>query len=403
LKVSAAGAFVKRLRTLFPDREFFMRSRGQVRFIKISSGLQLAAATLVLVVLTAWIITMAAMAVGQYTANRDRLALLEREAKVASSESRVTRYREGLDTVAVDLSRRQKFIEEIVEAHLGDLPEEAREGETVSNSSRESERTVDKVSATIPEAGDLVRIEVRQIAFVERLTRYADRRAEATAAAIRDLGLNPNAMLASASAGGKGGPYISPATSQDGSLDPRFQRLGASLARMDALERSLDSIPQVHPAGVEAISSGFGYRSDPFTGAAAFHAGIDFKASRGAPIFAAAKGVVSFSGMRQGYGNCVEIFHGNGMMTRYAHMSRTGSRVGQKVEAGEVIGALVWPAPAFRSPDSRSARKPAALSGGSASCSARNQRQSINPWRTHIQGQAQPFRSSVPIPRSKAT
>ncbi len=318
-----------------------MRSQGQVRFIKISSGLQLAAATLVVALLAAWVVTMAAMTINQYTASRDRIALLDREAKAQRSESRVAQYREGLDSVASDLARRQNFIEEVVQAHLGDLPKDARDGETVSNSNSESEKTVRKVSAALPEAASLVRIEVQQIAFVERLTRYADRRAQEAAAAIRKLGLNPNAMLASArDSAGKGGPYLNLATSRDGSLDPRFRRLGVSLARMDALERGLESIPQVRPAGVATISSGFGYRSDPFTGGAAFHAGIDFKGPRGAPIFAAAKGVISFAGIRQGYGNCIEITHGNGLATRYAHMSRIGSRVGQKVAAGEVIGAI---------------------------------------------------------------
>src|SRR5690606_2737831 len=105
-----------------------------------------------------------------------------------------------------------------------------------------------------------------------------------------------------------------------------------SLARMDALERSLATIPQVQPANAALISSGFGYRSDPFNGRAAFHAGLDFGGPQGAPIFAAAKGVVTFAGVRPGYGNCVEIEHGNGLATRYAHMSRIRSQVGQKVD-----------------------------------------------------------------------
>jgi len=317
-----------------------MRSQGQVRFIKISSGFQLATAALIAVFLSAWVVTMAVMTVHEYTANRDRLALLSREAKVATAESRVSKYRDGLNDVASDLSRRQKFIEDIVEAHLGELPEEALDGETVTDSTSESQKTINKVSAVIPAAADLVRIEVRQIAFVEQLTRFADRRSAVAANAIRGLGLNPDAMLVSASEGGKGGPYFRLATSRDGSLDPRFQRLGVSLARMDALERGLASVPQVRPAAIASISSSFGYRSDPFNGGAAFHSGIDFRGPRGAPIFAAANGVVSFAGLRKGYGKCVEISHGNGLTTRYAHMSRIGSRVGQKVDAGEVIGAI---------------------------------------------------------------
>ncbi|WP_371819696.1 M23 family metallopeptidase [Erythrobacter sp. 3-20A1M] len=60
----------------------------------------------------------------------------------------------------------------------------------------------------------------------------------------------------------------------------------------------------------------------------------------GAPIFAAATGRVSFVGVRHGYGNVVEISHGNGLMTRYAHMSKFGAKVGQRVEAGDRIGAI---------------------------------------------------------------
>jgi murein DD-endopeptidase MepM/ murein hydrolase activator NlpD len=109
---------------------------------------------------------------------------------------------------------------------------------------------------------------------------------------------------------------------------------------MDALQRWLQGIPQVIPAAAQYISSGFGYRSDPFDGDAAFHAGLDFKAPFGAPVVAAAWGRVAVVGQRNGYGNVVEINHGNGLLTRYAHMSAFRTRVGQPVRAGEVIGAV---------------------------------------------------------------
>ena len=137
-----------------------------------------------------------------------------------------------------------------------------------------------------------------------------------------------------------GWAFIALATTRGGRIDPRFERLGVSLARMDALERGLAGIPQVLPASLEFVSSGFGYRADPFNGGAAFHAGLDFKGPIGAPIYAAAQGTVSFVGVKAGYGNCVEIDHGNGLMTRYAHMSRFATRVGQPVDAGAIIGAI---------------------------------------------------------------
>jgi murein DD-endopeptidase MepM/ murein hydrolase activator NlpD len=280
---------------------------------------------------------MSAMAVSQYLSTRDRLALLEREAKVASSESRLNAYGDDIGKVTGDLQRRQEFIEKMV----GTLPDDVKAGETVSNSAGEAAKTIDKVSAALPEAAGLVRIEARQLAFVERLTRLADRRSAQAAEKIRRLGLNPSQMLTSLdNRAAQGGPLLRLATSSDGSLDPRFERLGLSLARMEALERGLAGIPQVMPASLEFISSGFGYRADPFVGGAAFHAGLDFRGPSGAPIYAAAKGTVSFVGVSQGYGKTVEIDHGNGLMTRYAHMSGFRAQVGQPVQAGDVIGLI---------------------------------------------------------------
>jgi murein DD-endopeptidase MepM/ murein hydrolase activator NlpD len=88
------------------------------------------------------------------------------------------------------------------------------------------------------------------------------------------------------------------------------------------------------------VTSSYGYRRDPFTGRGAFHSGLDFRAGYGAPIHAAAAGVISFVGRKSGYGNCVEIDHGNGLLTRYAHMSAFRTHIGTKVSAGDVIGLI---------------------------------------------------------------
>jgi murein DD-endopeptidase MepM/ murein hydrolase activator NlpD len=318
-----------------------MRSDGQVRFIKISARVQMVAAGVAAGLLLVWVASMAAMAISQYLSARDRLALLDREAKVASAESRVSEYRDDLGKVAQDLSRRQEFIEKVTQAHLGELPTDAKAGETVSDSSSAAAETVKKVSLSVPEAAGLARLEARQLAFAEALTRAADRRAAQAEAKLARLGLNPRAMLAALNdRSAQGGPLIALATTSDGRVDQRFQRLGLSLARMEALERSVLGLPQTLPASLEYISSGYGYRADPFTGGGAFHAGLDFRGPYGAPIYAAARGTVSFVGGKAGYGNVVEIDHGNGLVTRYAHLSRFAARPGQPVEAGMVIGAL---------------------------------------------------------------
>lgn len=337
----AVGGFKDRLRAWFPDREFFMRSEGQVRFIKVSSRVQLTAAGVVAALLLVWVLSMAGMAASSYLANRDRMSLLNREAKVATSESRMKAYGDDIGKVADDLKRRQDFIDKVTQAHLGDLPKDGQAGETVSNSQTETAETVKKVSLFLPEAAALAEIEARQLAFIEGLTRLADRRSAAAEAKLVKLGFNPQAMLARLDdKSAQGGPLIMLATTADGSIDPRFQRFGLSLARMEALERSVDGLPQALPASLEYISSGFGYRADPFTGGADFHPGLDFKGPLGAPIYAAARGTVSFVGQRSGYGNVVEIDHGNGLVTRYAHMSGFRTTVGKPVMPGELIGLI---------------------------------------------------------------
>ncbi len=341
MKSTAVGRVTTRLRTWFPDREFFMRSEGQVRFIKVSSRIQLIAASGITALLLIWALSMAAMALSSYVSNRDRLSLLEREAKVATSESRLDAYGQDIGKVADDLKRRQTFMEKTSQSVFGDLPKDAKAGENVSNSASEAALTVKKVSMAIPQAAELAGIEARQLALIEGLTRLADRRSAIAQAKLASLGLNSQAALASLDdKSAQGGPLLTLATSADGSIDPRFQRFGLSLARMDALERSVARLPQVLPASLEYISSGFGFRLDPFTGAGAFHPGLDFRGPVGAPIFAAARGTVSFVGQRSGYGNCVEIDHGNGLITRYAHMSGFRTAQGKAVQPGDVIGLI---------------------------------------------------------------
>ncbi|WP_394730224.1 peptidoglycan DD-metalloendopeptidase family protein [Altererythrobacter sp. GH1-8] len=326
------------MRSWFPDREFFMRSQGHVRFIKVSSRVQMAAAAVVCGLLIGWALSLGAMAWTKYQAEANRLSLLEREAKVATAEERRAAYGHDLEAVAEDLKRRQDFLEQMTEA----LPVDALEQGTVTDSSGEAAKMIEKVSSSFPEAVGLATIEAKQLAYVERLTRFADQRSQRAAQGIKKLGLDPKAIVRRAERDAMGGPLELLSTSADGSIDPRFERLGLSLARMTALENGLEGLPQVMPTNGRqtSISSGFGPRRDPFTRRAAMHRGLDFKGPTGADIYAASKGVVSFVGRKAGYGKTVEIRHGNGVITRYAHMSRFHAKVGDQVSAGDLIGAI---------------------------------------------------------------
>lgn len=107
-------------------------------------------------------------------------------------------------------------------------------------------------------------------------------------------------------------------------------------------EKLLASIPAIQPVKNEDLrqmASGFGYRSDPFTKIRKFHAGMDFSARTGTPIFATGDGVVVAADNKlSGYGNRVVIRHGFGYETLYGHMSRFKAKAGQKVKRGDVIG-----------------------------------------------------------------
>ena len=88
------------------------------------------------------------------------------------------------------------------------------------------------------------------------------------------------------------------------------------------------------------ISSHFGYRSDPFTGRGAFHAGVDFAAPAGSKVISTGPGTVSYSGYKNGYGYVVEITHPTGYLTRYGHNSRNLVRTGQTVQKGDAIAII---------------------------------------------------------------
>jgi murein DD-endopeptidase MepM/ murein hydrolase activator NlpD len=323
----------------FVDREFFMRANGQVRFLKLSARLQRRVAGTVASVVGLWLVVTLGMAIDQVSISAQRMALSQQEAKVESAEERVANYRGSIDEVAKDLERRQKMLESLSDQYLGDVPE-ANAQTPATAKPTDGDQTVKTISAVVPEAAGLARIEVRQILFAEKMTKVALVRTSKAEAAIRQFGLNPD-VLARRARNAQGGvfePFFGSAKKDV--RDPRFLKLAASLSRMDAMERALAAIPTSMPAAVMMMSSGFGFRSDPFNGGGAMHAGLDFKGPVGTPILAAAEGRVTFAGFHGGYGKTVEITHANGLLTRYAHLSGVHVTRGQMVQRGLQIGRM---------------------------------------------------------------
>jgi murein DD-endopeptidase MepM/ murein hydrolase activator NlpD len=125
------------------------------------------------------------------------------------------------------------------------------------------------------------------------------------------------------------------------------QRVDLRETQLSALENVIlarELHQEIHPEGRPVangfISSYFGERADPFDGLEAFHKGVDFAGAPGSPVTAVAAGVVTWAGERTGYGKLIEINHGDGFATRYAHNERTLVTVGQTVKRGERIALM---------------------------------------------------------------
>jgi murein DD-endopeptidase MepM/ murein hydrolase activator NlpD len=123
-------------------------------------------------------------------------------------------------------------------------------------------------------------------------------------------------------------------------VDQRETQLSALENVILAKELKAEIHPEGRPVANGFISSYFGERSDPFDGTEAFHKGVDFAGTAGSPVVAVAAGIVTWAGERSGYGKMIEINHGDGYVTRYAHNERTLVSVGQTVKRGEPVALM---------------------------------------------------------------
>jgi len=175
---------------------------------------------------------------------------------------------------------------------------------------------------------------------------FAKSRADRLRLAFRMAGLTPSAFVPKT--GSLGGPLIESKDPRalaavldvDEDFAVRIQRAAKDLSDARALTDAAQALPLAKPTAAGAQTSGYGVRFDPFTRRPALHSGLDFGGGHATPIQATGPGVVSFTGVRSGYGNTVEIDHGRGLKTRYAHLSGIAVRPGQRVALGQRIGAM---------------------------------------------------------------
>ncbi len=180
-------------------------------------------------------------------------------------------------------------------------------------------------------------LEHRQsIALAQMQDRY-EGKARLLRGVLNRLGLKPEQTAEAA-----GGPFVPVRlSSQNESFERALMRVNFARADAAHLSHTLTKVPVRKPVtGDLDLTSPFGIRMDPFVHEAAMHTGLDFRGDIGEPIHATAAGTITVAGWSGGYGKMVEIDHGNGLATRYGHLSEIDVSVGDAVRIGQVIGKL---------------------------------------------------------------
>jgi murein DD-endopeptidase MepM/ murein hydrolase activator NlpD len=310
-----AGMAAK-FRNLFKPRDIFFHDGKSLRRFSVGSRVQIAALAIALALL-AW---------SAFAALRISGAAGGIERDVAQMEQQVATMQGDLERIRAENERRAQILEQrqaVLNAML--------EGEDPRRVARMLPAAAQEpVGPTAAVAEPYEQVEDMQEAMVARAHGAARTRIAETTRQIRRLGLDPARFM------GRGGPL----EEAPAGPDPNFRQLFVAWRQLDRLEDGVVAIPSGRPVSTANFTSGYGTRSDPFRGSRAMHAGIDLAGPLGTPIYATADGIIARSEYSGAYGNLVEINHGQGIQTRYGHMSRLIARPGQRVRRGELIGLM---------------------------------------------------------------
>jgi murein DD-endopeptidase MepM/ murein hydrolase activator NlpD len=184
----------------------------------------------------------------------------------------------------------------------------------------------------------LDRVEGRQTNALAALEETYDAKARRLRAVLADAGIDSD-KAADQAVGGPFVPYRLPANA--GAFERQVYRINVARAQAERLNATLVAVPLRKPVDGEIdTTSNFGVRIDPFIGRPAMHTGLDFRGDTGEAIHVTAGGTVVSAGWSGGYGRMVEVDHGNGLSTRYGHLSEIDVKVGERVKAGQPVGRL---------------------------------------------------------------
>ncbi|HZZ36637.1 MAG TPA: peptidoglycan DD-metalloendopeptidase family protein [Caulobacteraceae bacterium] len=332
---------------LFPERHLYVRAGGEMRGYILTPGKQMALAGVVAACAMWMGVSTAAMVVGAMTQNHGEVEaaqtqakyerwIADRQARLNSAMAQLNSSSTAFDDLANSVEQRHKALAMLLSA------EGATPGAQVALAPAIAKPAAGRGTAL----QRIVSVRNDQERLIAAAETFAKNRADRLRLAFRLAGLDPAVYAGRGE--GLGGPLIegkdpralAAVLDVDEGFAGRIQHAAADLSDVRGLTDAARGLPLARPADGVEQSSGYGVRLDPFTNQPAFHSGQDFSGAYLTPIHATAPGVVSFTGPRAGYGNAVEIDHGHGFKTRYAHLASIAVTVGQKVGVGQRIGGM---------------------------------------------------------------
>ncbi|WP_436148879.1 M23 family metallopeptidase [Bosea sp. LjRoot90] len=217
----------------------------------------------------------------------------------------------------------------------------AQQRRLVSATVRASETmTLDQRITVLGQSLD--RVQAGQSQQLSGLGRQLVGRVQEVRAALAEVGLDPAKVKLPPGRPGMGGPLVPMTVAlKPGTFEHALMQLGEARSVFGRWRDLASIVPFQRPLeGDDSTTSNFGPRSDPFTGGTAMHAGMDFRGETGTPVRAPGAGKVLRAEVAGGYGNLIELDHGNGLTTRYGHLSAFDVKEGQLVAAGQIIGRV---------------------------------------------------------------
>ena len=331
---------------LFPERHLYVRSGGEMRGYVLSTSKQLMGAGLVAIAALWMGVCTASMLVGALSVSTEDQQIIklrayyerlgaDRQARLNSAVAQLSDSNNNIDELAASVEKRHAALSLLLTDFKG-VPGAADALAPAKPRLLANNSPIQRIQST----------KLDQDRLIEAAETFAKTRAERLRLAFRLAGLNAGTYEARGSA--LGGPLIEAKDPRalaavldvDENFASRIQHASSDMSAMKALNSAAADLPFGRPTSAQELSSSYGIRLDPFTHRPAFHSGLDFPAPMFTPIYSTAPGVVSFTGVRSGYGNTVEVDHGGGFKTRYAHLSAIGVHVGQHVAIGQRLASM---------------------------------------------------------------